>query len=332
MQNELGLILSQVTESAAIAGYQWIGKGNKNLADNAAVEAMRFELNNANVDATIVIGEGEIDDAPMLYIGENLGKGGPAIDIAVDPIEGTRMTAMGQANAIAVLAAAEKGTLLQAPDMYMEKLVVGEGAKGAINLNLSIEENVKNIAQALGKDLEDIVVATLAKPRHDSTIQSLLALGVKVFAYPDGDVAASLLACLPQSEVDIMYCIGGAPEGVITATVVKALGCDMQARLLTRDTVKGSTIENLELARTEIVRCEEMGVQTGVILALSDMVKNSNVIFCATGITKGDLVDGIQKHGTYLTTETLLIQGRNRTIRMIKSTHDIEHANNELRQ
>ena len=332
MQNELGLTLSQVTESAAIAAHKWLGRGDKNLADNAAVEAMRFELNNANIDATIIIGEGEIDDAPMLYIGEKLGKGGSAIDIAVDPIEGTRMTAMGQANALAVLAAAEKGTLLQAPDMYMEKLVVGKSAKGAIDLNLTIEENVINISKALGKELQDIVVATLAKPRHDSTIQSLLALGIKVYAYPDGDVAASLLACLPQSEVDIMYCIGGAPEGVITATLVKALDGDMQARLLTRDAVKGATKENIEFARSELARCKEMGVATDVILALSDMVKSQNVIFCATGITKGDLVDGIQKHGPYLTTETLLIQGRNRTIRMIKSTHDIEQADDQLQK
>ncbi len=295
MYNELGLTLSQVTESAALAGYKWLGRGDKNRADDAAVAAMRHQLNDSNVNATIVIGEGEIDDAPMLYIGEQLGKGGAAIDIAVDPIEGTRMTAMGQSNALAVLAAAEKDTLLQAPDMYMEKLVVGPQAAGAIDLARPIEENIRNIAQQLNKPIQALVVATLAKPRHDSIIKTMQAMGVRVYAFPDGDVAASLLTCMPESDVDMMYCIGGAPEGVVTAAVIRALGGDMQARLLTRDVVKGDTLANIKHAESERQRCNEMGVSENVILRLNDMVKTDNIVFCATGITKGDLLDGVQK-------------------------------------
>ncbi|WP_240206073.1 class II fructose-bisphosphatase [Vibrio sp. CyArs1] len=330
MHNELGLTLSQVTESAALAGYKWLGRGDKNKADDAAVAAMRHQLNQSHVDATIVIGEGEIDDAPMLYIGEQLGKGGAAIDIAVDPIEGTRMTAMGQSNALAVLAAAEKGTLLQAPDMYMEKLVVGPEAKGALDLTLPIEENILAVAKKLNKPVQDIVVATLAKPRHDAIIHTMQSMGVRVYAFPDGDVAASLLTCMPESDVDMMYCIGGAPEGVVTAAVIRALDGDMQARLLTRDVVKGETLANIKHAKSERQRCQEMGVSENVILSLNDMVKTDNIVFCATGITKGDLLDGVQKHGSYLTTETLLIQGHNRTIRMIKSNHDLNKTNKEL--
>jgi len=321
--NELGLTLTQVTEKAALAGYQWLGRGNKEHADKAAVDAMRTELNRSSISAKIVIGEGEIDNAPMLYIGEELGQGGPEIDIAVDPIEGTRMTAMGQANALAVLAAAEKGTLLQAPDMYMEKLVVGPKASSAIDLNCSIETNINNIAQALGKPVNELVVATLAKPRHDKVIQQMQALGVRVYAFPDGDVAASLLTCLPQSDVDAMYCIGGAPEGVVSAAVIKAMGGNMQARLLLREQVKGQDPHNREISRQEHLRCQQMNVEPNTILPLDQLAKSSNIIFCATGITKGDVLDGVQKHGQSLTTETLLVQGETKTIRMVKSIHDV---------
>ncbi|MDK9760258.1 class II fructose-bisphosphatase, partial [Vibrio sp. D173a] len=190
------------------AGYKWLGRGDKNAADGAAVEVMRSLLNKTEISGEIVIGEGEIDDAPMLYIGENVGVGGDAVDIAVDPIEGTRMTAMGQSNALAVLAAGEKGSFLKAPDMYMEKLVVGPGAKGAIDLEKPLKENLENIAKALGKSLDTLVVTTLAKPRHDQVIAEMQVMGVRVFAVPDGDVAASILTCMPDSEVDVMYCIG----------------------------------------------------------------------------------------------------------------------------
>ena len=256
MRRELSIEFSRVTEAAALAGYKWLGRGDKNVADGAAVEAMRFFLNGIDIDGEIVIGEGEIDDAPMLYIGEKVGSGkGDAVDIAVDPIEGTRMTAMGQPNAIAVLAVGEQGTFLKAPDMYMEKLIVGPGARGVIDLNLSLEENLRATAEAMNKPLSRLTAITLAKPRHDAVIAQMQKLGVRVFAIPDGDVAASILTCMPDSEVDVLYGIGGAPEGVISAAVIRALDGDMQARLLPRHEVKGDTPENRKAGEQELVRC-----------------------------------------------------------------------------
>ena len=204
MRRELAIEFSRVTEAAALAGYKWLGRGDKNLADGAAVEAMRFVLNQIEIDGEIVIGEGEIDEAPMLYIGEKVGCGGDGVDIAVDPIDGTRMTAMGQNNAVAVLAAGDKGSFLKAPDMYMEKLIVGPKAKGAIDLNRPLAENIIAVARALDKPLHRLSVITLAKPRHEAAIKEMQEMGVRVFAIPDGDVAASMLTCLPDNEIDML--------------------------------------------------------------------------------------------------------------------------------
>lgn len=330
MKRDLALAFSRVTEGAALAGHKWLGRGDKNAADGAAVEVMRCLLNRTEIEGEIVIGEGEIDEAPMLFIGEKVGKGGDAVDIAVDPIEGTRMTAMGQSNALAVLAAGEKGSFLKAPDMYMEKLVVGPGARGSIDLSKPLEENLRNIAAALHKSLESLVVITLAKPRHDAMITEMQQMGIKVFAVPDGDVAASILTCMPDSEVDAMYCIGGAPEGVISAAVIRALNGDMQGRLLPRHQVKEDSEENRRHGELELQRCAEMGVEAGKILTLQEMVRSDNVIFSATGITKGDLLEGITRDGTMATTETLLIRGKSRTIRRIKSIHYLERKDPEV--
>ncbi|KEQ13983.1 class II fructose-bisphosphatase [Endozoicomonas numazuensis] len=332
MKRELAIEFSRVTEAAALAGYKWLGRGDKNAADGAAVEAMRAMLNKVEMDGEIVIGEGEIDDAPMLYIGEKVGKGqGESVDIAVDPIEGTRMTAMGQNNAVAVLAAGEKGSFLKAPDMYMEKLVTGPGAKNAIDLNLGLKENIHNVAKALHKSIESLTVITLAKPRHDSAIEMMQRMGVKVFAIPDGDVAASILACMPDSEVDMMYCIGGAPEGVISAAVIRALGGDMQGRLLTRDEAKGDSPENKAAGEIERSRCKEMGIEPGTLLRLNDMASSDNVVFSATGITKGDLLEGISRKGNIAETETLVIRGKSRTIRRIKSIHYLDRKDDDIK-
>ncbi|PMM17060.1 class II fructose-bisphosphatase [Vibrio breoganii] len=331
MKRDLAMAFSRVTEGAALAGYKWLGRGDKNAADNAAVEVMRSLLNKTEISGEIVIGEGEIDDAPMLYIGENVGVGGDAVDIAVDPIEGTRMTAMGQSNALAVLAAGEKGSFLKAPDMYMEKLVVGPGAKGQIDLAVSLEDNLNNVAKALGKSLQELTVITLAKPRHDQVIADMQAMGVRVFAVPDGDVAASILTCMPDSEVDMMYCIGGAPEGVVSAAVIRALDGDMHGRLLPRHEVKGDSEENRIHGEEELKRCAEMGVEANLILKMSDMARSDNVVFSATGITKGDLLEGITRQGDIATTETLLIRGRCRTIRRIKSIHYLERKDEEIK-
>lgn len=239
MNRALAIEFSRVTEAAALAGFAWLGRGDKEAADNAAVQAMRLMLNQVEMDAEVVIGEGEIDEAPMLYIGEKVGNGkGEQISIAVDPIEGTRMTAMGQANALSVLAAGGKETFLKAPDMYMEKLVVGPEVKGMVDLNLPLEQNLRRVASKMGKLLSQLTVITLDKPRHHEMIKRMQQLGVKVLAIPDGDVAASILCCLPDGGVDMLYGIGGAPEGVIAAAAVRALGGDMQARLLPRDHVK----------------------------------------------------------------------------------------------
>ncbi len=325
MRRELAIEFSRVTEAAALAGYKWLGRGDKNAADGAAVNAMRIMLNQVNINGRIVIGEGEIDEAPMLYIGEQVGTGqGDAVDIAVDPIEGTRMTAMGQANALAVLAVGDEGCFLNAPDMYMEKLIVGPGARGAIDLNLPLTENLKRIAAALNKPLSELTVTILAKPRHDAAIKALQELGVRVFAIPDGDVAASILTCMPDSEVDVLYGIGGAPEGVVSAAVIRALDGDMQGRLLARHEVKDDSEENRRIGEQEIARCQQMGITPGNVLRLDEMARSDNVIFSATGITKGDLLDGITRKGNMATTETLLIRGKSRTIRRIKSIHYLD--------
>ena len=326
MKRELAIEFSRVTEAAALAGYKWLGRGDKNTADGAAVHAMRIVLNQVNIDGTIVIGEGEIDEAPMLYIGEKVGTGkGDAVDIAVDPIEGTRMTAMGQANALAVLAVGDKGCFLNAPDMYMEKLIVGPGAKGAIDLSLPLEENLRNIARALGKPLSELTVTILAKPRHDATIAQMQKLGVRVFAIPDGDVAASILTCMPDSEVDVLYGIG-----VVSAAVIRALDGDMQARLLPRHEVKGDSDENRRIGENELARCEAMGIEANKVLALNEMARSDNVVFSATGITKGDLLDGITRKGNMATTETLLIRGKSRTIRRIQSIHYLDRKDPDV--
>ncbi len=324
MKRELSLEFCRVTEAAALAGYHWLGRGDKNSADDAAVKAMRYVLNQVDIDGEIVIGEGEIDEAPMLYIGEHVGHGTYPVDIAVDPIDGTRMTAMGQANAVAVLAAAEKGGFLKAPDMYMEKLLVGSNACGVIDLNFPLEENIYRIARAIGKNYSELTCVTLAKPRHEKAITMMQNMGLRVFAIPDGDVAASVLTCMPDNDIDFLYCIGGAPEGVISAAVTRALGGDMQGRLIPRHIAKGETPENVAYGNEEIERCKSLGLEPMSVLRLEDMVKSDSVVISVTGITKGDLLDGIVLKGDLATTETLLIRGKSKTIRRIKSLHTLK--------
>lgn len=331
MNRSLAIEFSRITESAALAAFAWLGRGDKNAADNAAVQAMRYMLNRINMDGEIVIGEGEIDEAPMLYIGEKVGSGmGELVSIAVDPIDGTRMTAMGQSNAISVLAAGGKNTFLRAPDMYMEKLVVGPEAKGMIDLNLPLEQNLRRVASKMGKLLSQLTVMVLAKPRHDEIIKQMQKLGIRVMAIPDGDVAASVLCCLPDGGVDVLYGIGGAPEGVIAAAAVRALGGDMNARLRPRHQVKEDTPENQALAAKEIERCHQMGVDVNNVLQLSDIVKDDNLVFVATGITNGELLQGIKRKGNLASTETLLIRGRSRTIRRIQSVHYLDRKDDEI--
>ena len=331
MNRALAIEFSRLTEAAALAAYGWLGRGNKNAADEAAVKAMRYMLNLIHMDGEIVIGEGEIDEAPMLYIGEKVGSGnGELVSIAVDPIDGTRMTAMGQSNAISVLAAGGKHTFLKAPDMYMEKIVVGPEVKGMIDLTLPLEQNLRRTASRLGKSLSDLTVMILAKPRHEKAIQQMYDLGVRVLAIPDGDVAASVLCCLPDAEVDMLYGIGGAPEGVAAAAAIRALGGDMQARLIPRNQVKDDSEENRKIAANEIQRCAAAGVQVNAVLKLEDIVRDDNLVFTATGITNGDLLKGISRKGNLAGTETLLIRGKSRTIRKIQSLHYLDRKDSEI--
>ncbi|SFN59843.1 fructose-1,6-bisphosphatase II [Izhakiella capsodis] len=332
MKRELAIEFSRVREAAALAGYRWLGRGDKNAADGAAVQAMRHVLNQIDIDGQIVIGEGEIDEAPMLWIGEKVGSGqGDSVDIAVDPIDGTRMTAMGQANALAVMAVGEKGCFLHAPDMYMEKLIVGPQAKGSIDLTLPLQTNLSNVARAMNKPLSQLTVSILAKPRHEEIIQQMQQWGIRVFAIPDGDVAASILACMPDNEMDVLYGIGGAPEGVISAAVIRALDGDMQGRLLARHHVKGNTPENRRTGEEELRRCQQMGIRADAVLTLSEMARTDNVVFAATGITSGDLLKGISLRGNIASSETLLIRGKSRTIRRIQSIHYLDRKDSELR-
>ena len=337
MKRELALEFARVTEAASLAAHKWVGRGDKESADQAAVDAMRTVLNQIEIDGEIVIGEGEIDEAPMLYIGEKVGKTEgvngtvESVDIAVDPIEGTRMTAQGQANAIAVLAVGNKGSFLKAPDMYMEKLIVGPGAKGCIDLEKPLIENVHNVAKALGKPLTELTISILDKPRHKDIIADLQKLGVKIFAMPDGDVAASVLCAVVDSEVDMLYGIGGAPEGVVSAAAMRALDGDMNARLKLRSEVKGITLENDKISNYEKARCEKMRIDLNKVLRLDDLVKDDEVIFSATGITTGDLLEGIKRNGNIFRTQTLLIRGKTKTIRYINSVHNLDFKNDEIK-
>lgn len=327
MKRELALEISRVTEAAALASAKLVGHGKKDEADQNAVKAMRHILSEIDITSEIVIGEGEIDEAPMLYIGEKIGNGTQEVDIAVDPIDGTRMLALGQENAVSVIVAAPKNTLLKAPDMYMEKLMVSYKAKGAIDIDLSIEENLKTIAVKLKKRLEDLTVLTLYKERHFEVIENIQNLGVKVIAIPDGDVAGSIKIGMPGSGIDVFYGIGGAPEGVISAAIMQALDGDMQAKLIPRDECKGKTIENTLIAEKELRRCNAMGVQVNKKLTIDDLCSTDNIIMSVTGITEGTLLDGVKFNGDYAETETLLIRGKTRTIRKINSTHFMQRKN-----
>ncbi|HHR6148510.1 TPA: class II fructose-bisphosphatase [Providencia alcalifaciens] len=323
MSDELASAIASVTEVAAIAALEWVGKHDKNAADNAAVEAMRNRLNEIDFHGKIVIGEGEIDEAPMLYIGEQVGKqsGEHHLDIAVDPIDGTRMVACNEHNAIAVLAAAPTGTLLQAPDMYMEKMVVGAAAKGTVHLKNPLEKNLEFLSAALDKPISMLNIAILDKPRHQHIIKTIRNFGANVITIPDGDVLASLLTILPEHPIDMMYGIGGAPEGIISAAIARALGGDMQARLVPRNKAKEDTEKNKLLAAQEVIRCQQMGIEIGDILTLDMMVNTSDVIFAATAITPTVLMSGISNDLHSHSASTLLVNGNNRSMRLINNRY-----------
>ena len=309
MRRELAIEFSRVTESAALAGYKWLGRGDKNTADGAAVNAMRIMLNQVNIDGTIVIGEGEIDEAPMLYIGEHVGAGGPEVDIAVDPIEGTNLIAKGQNGAIAVMAIAEKGGLLHAPDMYMEKICVGPRGAGAIDITKSLTENIQNVAAKMGRKVDEINLVMLDRERHYGLMKEARDLGARIMLISDGDVNPAMECCIEGSGVHMVVGTGGAPEGVLAAAALKCVGGDMQARL------KPETEE-------EIRRCHEMGVKdVNQVLTLDDLVRTDDVIFAATAITRGNLLNPIQYFPGGARTHTIVMRSKTGTVRFLDTIH-----------
>lgn len=312
MDRSLVIELARVTEAAAINCAHWIGKGEKNLADGAAVEAMRKMFDTVAISGTVVIGEGEMDEAPMLYIGEQVGKGGVEVDIAVDPLEGTNLTAKNMNGAIAVMAVAQKGGLLHAPDMYMDKIVVGPKAKGAIDINLSPEENMRNVAKALGKDVSELNIVMLERERHQYIVDAARKLGARCKFISDGDVAPVIATSFGTEGIDMMMGKGGAPEGVIAAAAIKCMGGDMQGRLVPE-------------TEEEVRRVQEMGIDdVNKVLTLDDLVSTDDVYFVATGVTNGDMLKGVRFTEKYAVTHTVIMRGVTGTIRFIEAYHDYD--------
>ena len=313
MERELALEFARVTEAAALAAARWVGRGDKIAADGAAVTAMRVMFDTVSVKGVVVIGEGEMDEAPMLYIGEKVGTGvPPEVDIAVDPLEGTNIVSKGLTGAIAVLAAAPRGTLLHAPDMYMEKIAVGPECKGRVYLEASVKENLREVARALNKRMSEVTVVILDRPRHQEIIEQVRSAGARIKLITDGDVSPAVAAAYDNSGVDILMGIGGAPEGVITAAALKCLGGDFQARLYPEG----------DEAEDEICRCHQMGISdVSKIFTSDELAKTDDVIFAATGITDSFLLKGVRYSKRRSITQTLVMRSRSGTIRHIEAIH-----------
>ncbi|TNE63048.1 MAG: class II fructose-bisphosphatase [Alphaproteobacteria bacterium] len=305
----LVLEMVRVTEAAAIAASTLTGRGDEKAADAAAVEAMRAALNELPIDGTIVIGEGERDEAPMLYIGEKVGTGGPKLDIALDPLEGTTICAKAMPNSLAVLAISEAGGLLNAPDVYMDKIAVGGGLPdGIVDLDNTVAENVQAVADAKGKAVGDMMVCVLDRPRHAQLIKELRELGCGIKLIGDGDVAGVIATTDPATCIDIYMGSGGAPEGVLAAAALRCIGGQMQGRLLFRN--------DDERARARKWGIEDLGRKYSMTELAS-----GNVIFSATGVTDGDLLEGVHKTAAGYTTETLVMRSESKTVRRVKAVH-----------
>jgi fructose-1,6-bisphosphatase II / sedoheptulose-1,7-bisphosphatase len=313
--SDLSLDFLRVTERAAIACALTMGQGDRHKSDQVAVEAMRAEMDSVPIDGTIVIGEGERDEAPMLYIGEKVGRGAkeqdsyPQVDIAVDPLEGTNLCATGAPNALAVLSASEQGGLLHAPDIYMEKLVVGPSSRDVVDLDAPVRFNLRAIAQALGRRVQDLVVIVLDRPRHAKLIEEIRATGARIRLIGDGDLSAGITAAVLGSGVHAVMGIGGAPEGVITAAAMRCLGGEIFARLVV------STPEHEQ-------RCEAMGIKdVKRIYRSKDLASGENIVFAATGVTDGTLMKGVRFFGGGVRTTSLVMQTQPHRIRFIDSIH-----------
>ena len=312
LERELSLELVRVTEAAAIEAAALMGRGDTEAVDRVAVDAMRAILGTVHVRGRVVIGEGEMDEAPMLYIGEELGAGPVPVDIAVDPVEGTSLVAKGLPGAVAVLAVAPQGTLLNAPDMYMQKLVAGPAARGALDLDDPIAVNLERVAERMHKRVDELSVVILERERHRQLIAQVRAAGARIKLITDGDVAPAVAAAIPGTGVDVVAGIGGAPEGVLAAAALVCLGGEMQARLV------ADTAEQAERARA-------MGVAPGRILGLSDLVRGDDVIFAATGITDGELVRGVRFEGVRAArSHSVVMRSRTGTVRFVDALHHLD--------
>lgn len=302
----------QVTESAAIASYAWIGKNDRHAADDAATKAMRTAFNAIDFDGTVVIGEGERDEAPMLYIGEKLGTGkGPALDIAVDPLEGTNLAATGQNGAVCVFAAAPAGSLFHAPDTYMEKIAVGPKIGNAVSLSKSVEENLDAIARKTEKPMDKIAVVLLDRPRHEDFIKRIKAKGAQVKLISDGDVFGGVNTAFEKCGVDMLLGTGAAPEGVLAASALKALGGYLEGRLKFRN-------------EEEKERAIRMGIRESdfdKIYTINELVRGDDVVFVATAVTDGDLLKGVRKEGDRFITHSLVLQTKGEKIRFLENRY-----------
>jgi fructose-1,6-bisphosphatase II len=317
MTTDLSLEFLRVVEQAAIGAAHTVGHADRNKADKAAVEAMRRTLDTVPIDGTIVIGEGERDEAPMLYIGEKVGKANaiddgehyPKVDIAVDPLEGTNLCCTGAPNALAVLAASEEGGLLHAPDLYMEKLVVGRDAKHAVFLDAPVAHNMRGIAKSLSRRVEDLIICVLDRPRHERLISEIRATGARIKLIRDGDLSAGIAAAVSGSGVHAVMGIGGAPEGVLTAAAMRCLNGEIFARLVVRTS-------------EDEARCRAMGVKDlKMIYTAADLASAESLIFAATGVTDGDLMKGVRFFGDGVRTSSVVMESNPQRIRFIETIH-----------
>lgn len=311
-ERNLALDLVRVTEAAALASARWLGKGNTDAGDGAAVDAMRSTFNHLPISGRIIIGEGEKDNAPMLYNGEQVGAGGDqSFDIAVDPVEGTKLLAYGRPNAISVIGACPAGAMYNpGPSFYMQKLVVPPEARNAVDIDAPVEDNLRSIARALGKDVDDLVVFVLDKPRHEKLIRRIREAGARIQLHTDGDVAGALMAVDPRSEVDVMMGTGGTPEGVLAACAIKGIGGQMYARLDPQSYMEREALQ-------------EAGIDARQILTVDTLIRSDEVFFAATGISGGTFLRGVQYTGMGAVTYSMVIRGKTGSIRYIESIQNL---------
>ena len=312
LDRNLALETVRVTEAAALAASKLMGRGDEKAADQAAVDAMRSALNGLEIDGTVVIGEGERDEAPMLFIGEKVGRGGPKLDIALDPLEGTTITAKGMENALAVIAMAQDGGFLHAPDVYMDKIAVGAGLPdGLIDINAEPEENLKAVADAKNQDISDLVACILDRPRHAELIAKVREAGARIKLISDGDVSGVIATSRPESGVDIYIGSGGAPEGVLAAAALRCIGGQMQGRLMFRnDDERG--------------RAHKLGIEDLDKVYDRDEMASGDVMFAATGVTDGSMVRGVRRFGSGAETQSIVMRSSTGTVRVVDTFHNFE--------